>query len=80
MFEQFGNMELDTNEIFMVVWEWEQGTITLPSGLTDFGDTSKLKAVAIFFRNGSQVKVEGKNALAFREWWMAVHHPVGDVA
>ena len=79
-FERFGHIELDTSEIFCVLWEWKQGTIDLPSGLTDFGDTDVLQAVGLLFKNGSQLKIEGKDAKLFREWWVSMTAPVGEIA
>ena len=78
-FVTFGHIDLDVSDIYMVVWEWVQGTIELPSGLTDFGDTDKLKGVGLMFRNGSQVRIEGDDAVLFREYWLAVREPFGDV-
>ena len=79
-FETFGSLELDLTELFGVLWEWEQGTITLPSGLTDYGDTEKLEAVVLLFKTGQQMKISGRDAKVFREWWVAMNHTVGEVA
>lgn len=80
-FEKFGNAYIEIESICGVTFAYEEDYVEQGvSGIMTKQATDKLREVAVFFKSGAILKMNGQEALDFEKYWNYVMNPVGDIA
>lgn len=80
-FEKFGNAYIEIESICAVTFKYgsefqEEGV----SGIMKRMQTDVVEEVAVFFKSGAILQMNGKEAEEFEQYWKYVTEPRGDIA